>query len=244
VPAAEDDPVQTFAPGAGLLAMPPPAGFVASPDGYAAWRAATLFPGDSLFTAARALGLTTALLGDSDYHALHLDAAAIDVVPAAGGPPLPDQLSALAADHPRFLAVVALGGPRTANRHDKHAVDELTALAQSVADLAARVPNALVIVTSRGATTIDDPKSDFYGPGSSRHVPLVLVGPGVRPGIVSGQPAAPADLPATALFGLGAPSSTDFALGTSATGTPVGGVPHPSPASATEGHALLRAFSR
>ena len=244
VPAAEDDPAQTFAPGAGLLLMPPAPGRIASQEGYDAWRAPTVFPGDSLFDAAHSLGLTTALLGDSDFHALHTGTAAIDVVAAPGGESLGDQLGALAADHPRFLAIVALGGARTANRHDKRAIDELTALATSVAELAARVPDALVVVTSRGATSIDDPSPDFYGPGSSRHVPLILLGPGVRTGLVSGQPAAPADLPATLLFGLGAATSTDIALGTWATGTPVGGVPQPTPAAATEGHALLRAFMR
>jgi hypothetical protein len=73
-------------------------------------------------------------------------------------------------------------------------------------------------------------------------VPLVLLGPGVRPGVVSGQPATPADLAATVLYALGAVTTTDVALGTYATGTAVGGVPQPLPAAATQGHALLRAF--
>ena len=103
-------------------------------------------------------------------------------------------------------------------------------------------PDALVVITSRGATTIDDPGSDFYGPGSSRHVPLVLIGPGVRAGVVTGEPATPADLPATILYALGAATTTDVAEGSWATGTPVGGVPQPTPAAATQGHALLRAF--
>jgi hypothetical protein len=242
VPAPEDDPTQTFGPGAGLLAMPPPAGHIASQEGFEAWRTPAVFPGESLFDAAHTLGLTTALLGDSDFHALHLDPAAIDVA-AAPGTSVGDQLTALAADHPRFLALVAIGGGRTANRHDRDAMDELDALSKSVADLAARVPDVLIVVTSRGATPIEDPGSDFYGAGSSRHVPLLLIGPGIRAGVVSGQPAAPADLPATLLFGLGAASATDFALGTWAAGTPRGGVPQPMPSGASEGHALLRAFS-
>jgi len=243
-PAAEDDPVQTFAPGTGLLAMPPVPGFVADPNAYAAWRQASLFPQDSLFQAVAGLGLTRALLGSPDFHALHFAGGAIDIAPPPKtGAALGDDLAAYAATSPRLFAVLAVGGPRTANRHDPAAVAELAALASEIVDLAARVPNALVVVTSRGATTIDDPGADFYGPGSSRHVPLVLVGPGVRAGVVSGQPAAPADVPATILYALGAPTTTDFALGTWATGVDVGGIPQPLPAAATEGHVLFRAFA-
>ncbi len=108
--------------------------------------------------------------------------------------------------------------------------------------LVAAAPGALVAVTSRGATAIEDPAADFYGPGSSRHVPLILLGPGVRAGVVTGEPATPADIPATLLYGLGAPSRTDVAQGTWAVGPTVGGIPQPSPAAATQGHALLRAF--
>jgi hypothetical protein len=242
VAAAEDDPTQSFAPGEGLLAMPPVPGFVANQAGLAAWRAATVFPAESLFDAAHGLGLTTALLGDSDFHALHIDTAGIDIGSSVAGVGLGDQLAALAVEKPNFLALIAVGAARSPNRHGRAAIEELAALAKVVADLADRVPNALVVITSRGATMIDDPQSDFYGPGSSRHVPLVLVGPAVRAGVTSGQPATPADLPATILFALGAPTTTDFVAGTWATGIPVGGIPQPSPNRATEGHALLRAF--
>ena len=139
-----------MAPGAGLLAMPPPPGFVAIPDAMQVWHTAmTPFPGESLLDAAHALGMTTAALGDVDLS--HV--------------------------------------------------------------------------------------------GSSRHAPLILVGPPVRTGVVTGQPASPADLPATLLYALGAPTTTDLALGTWATGAAVGGVPQPTPNAATEGHALLRAFA-
>jgi hypothetical protein len=166
------------------------------------------------------------------------------VAPAAATGGLGAQLATLAAGQPGgLLALVSLGGaPRTANRHSGQAEKELEALAATVADAAQGIPNALVIITSRGATTIDDPGSDFYGPGSSRHVPLILIGPGVRPGVVTGEPATPADLPATILYALGAATATDVAQGTWAAGTAVGGVPQPTPAAATEGHALLRAF--
>ena len=242
VAAAEDDPTMTFPPGQGLLAMPPSANHVADPSGYTAWRAATLFAADSLLDAAAARGLTTAFIGTDDFHLLHVNPPATIADAAAPGG-LGAQLGALGAANPGgLLAVVALGGTRTADRHSSQAQGELQALAAAVQDAAQGVPGALVIITSRGATTIDDPGSDFYGPGSSRHVPLILIGPGVRAGVVTGQPATPADLPATILYALGAATTTDVAQGTWATGMPVGGVPQPTPAAATQGQVLLRAF--
>ncbi len=70
--AAEDDPAQTVAPGAGLMQMPVAPGFIANQAAYAAWRQATPFAGQSLFDAAHALGMSTALIGQPDFHALHL----------------------------------------------------------------------------------------------------------------------------------------------------------------------------
>ena len=242
VAAAEDDPTVTFPPGQGLLAMPPPANHVANPDGSAAWRAPDIFAGGSLFDTATARGLTTAFIGTDDFHLLHVNPPATIADAAAPGA-LGAQLGALAAANPGgLLVVVALGGTRTADRHSSQAQSELTALAAAAQEAAQGVPGALVIITSRGATTIDDPGSDFYGPGSSRHVPLILLGPGVRAGVVTGQPATPADLPATILYALGAATATDVAQGTWAAGTPVGGVPQPTPAAATQGQVLLRAF--
>jgi hypothetical protein len=234
---AEDDPAQLVPPGAGLLAMPPPVGRIASRADYDLWRMAATVDGESLFDVAPGLGFVPALIGDSDFHTLHIKAptsiiASQNVV---------DDVRAFATAHTRFLAVVALGGTRTADRHDPRAIAELSALAKTVADLTTLVPSALFVVTSRGATTIDDDGSDYYGPGTSRHVPLVLVGSGVRAGVVSGQPATPADVPATILYALGAPTTTDFALGTWAGGI-VNDMLAPIPAYATEGHVLLRAF--
>jgi arylsulfatase A-like enzyme len=242
VAAAEDDPTITFPPGQGLLAMPPAANRVADPDGYAAWRAPTMFAADSLFAAAQALGYATALVGTPDFHTLHLDATKIASQNPIGSD-LGGQLAALiAAQSGGSLTVVAIGGARTADRHSHQALGELQALATEVQGAVADLAGALVVITSRGATTIDDSGSDFYGPGSSRHVPLILLGGGVRAGVVTGQPATPADIPATILYAIGAPITTDVAQGTWATGTPVGGVPQPTPATATQGHALLRAF--
>ncbi|HEX3905691.1 MAG TPA: alkaline phosphatase family protein [Polyangia bacterium] len=243
ITAAEDDPTVTFPPGQGLLQMPPATNRIADSAAYAAWRSPSLFTGAALFDAAAARGMTTALVGETDFQTLHVNAPAM-AIPAAAPGGLGAQLGALAAAQPAgLLALVSItGAPRTANRHSAQAQKELQALAAAAQDAAEGVPGALVIITSRGATTIDDPGSDFYGPGSSRHIPLVLLGPGVRAGVVTGEPATPADLPATILYALGAPMTTDVAEGTRAAGTPVGGVPQPTPAAATQGHALLRAF--
>ncbi|HEY4184040.1 MAG TPA: alkaline phosphatase family protein [Polyangia bacterium] len=239
---AETDPAQLTPPGIGLLKMPVVPGFIANQAGYQAWRQPTPFGGESLFDAAHRLGLTTALVGQPDFHASHLAAGAIDQLLPADLGTVAGAIGTLLAAQPGVLAVVALGGPRTADRHSAAARGELTALSVTIANIVDAASGALVVITSRGATTIDDPGADFYGAGTSRHVPLLLLGPNVRPAVISGQPGSPVDLPATVLFGLGAPMTTDFANGTWATGTPVNGVPHPLPAQATAGRALVRAF--
>lgn len=241
--AAEDDPTQTLPPGAGLLQMPVASGFVANRPAYDAWRQPTPFGGDSIFDAAHALGMTTALVGQPDFHGLHLGGATVDVTTLTDVAGAAAAIGDLLAQHPHLLAVVALGAPRSGDHHAAGAVAELGTLASAVSAIASAAGGALIAITSRGATTIDDPMADAYGAGSSRHVPLILVGPNVRPGAVSGQPATPADLPATILFGLGAPVASDLATGTWAQGAPVSGVPRPTPSTATEGHALVRGFN-
>lgn len=100
-----------------------------------------------------------------------------------------------------------------------------------------------MLITSRGATSLDDPgPPDFYGPGSSRHVPLIAAGPSTRAGVVTSQPGSLSDIPATVLVGLGLPNRTDFGTGTWAAGSAVSGVPHPLPSGATASRALTRAF--
>ena len=240
---AETDPAQLTPPGIGLLKMPVAPGFVANAAGYAAWRAPGAFASGSLFGAASALGLTTALVGQPDFHALHLPPTDVQMTVPADPSTAAGAVAALLAAQPRAVIEVALGAARTADRHGDAARAELAALTASVTAIAAAAPRTLLVITSRGATTIDDPGADYYGPGSSRHVPLLLLGPNIKPGVVTGQPATPADLPATVLFGLGAPTTTDLANGTYATGVPVGGVGQPSPAGATQGRALLRAFT-
>ena len=79
--------------------------------GMQAWHAAMPFPGDSVFDAAKGLGLTTATLGD--VYVSHLGSAIDASIPAqpdfAADPA--GTVATLAAAHTRLLAVVALGGP-------------------------------------------------------------------------------------------------------------------------------------
>ena len=130
----------------------------------------------------------------------------------------------------------------TANRHSAQAQDELMALAAAAQDAAQGVPGALVVITSRGATTIDDPGSDFYGPGSSRHVPLVLLGPrrarrrGHRPAGHAGRFAGHHPLRARRR------DATDVAQGSWADGHAGRGGAATDPGCRDAGHALLRAF--
>ncbi len=242
IPFSTDDPSQTGIPGAGLLQMPVAASGVSDPAGISAWRAPQLFGASNLFSAARDLGLSTALLGTTDFHALHLDATQLDQVKQTDDAATPAAVAAFLSAHPKSLIVVALGGARTSERSASAAAAELKALGEAVQAIAAAAPSALVVVTSRGATPGDDATADFYGPQSARHVPLILVGPNVRVGVTSGMPAQSADIPATVLVGLGHPAQTDFVEGTWATGSPVMGVPAPAPAGATAGHALMSAF--
>ncbi|HTA20063.1 MAG TPA: hypothetical protein VK989_12265, partial [Polyangia bacterium] len=235
---ADDDPAQTILPGPGLLAMPPPAGRVASQSGYAIWRTRQTFADQTIFAAARAAGLTTALVGMPDTHAFHIPAGDVDVTTSAAAADAATAVGTVLDAHPRALVVVALGGARTADRHAAAALSELAALSAAVRDIATAAGSALVVVTSRGGTRIEDDGADFYGPGSSRHVPLLVVGPNVRAGVVSGQPGTPADVPATVLFGLGLASKTDLADGTQ----PIAASGALARGGAFEGHALVRAF--
>ncbi|HEX3698848.1 MAG TPA: alkaline phosphatase family protein [Polyangia bacterium] len=239
---AEDDPTDVVLPAAGLLAMPPPANRIANQAAFDEWRQTQVFVGETLFDAAKKLGATTALIGPIDFHDRHINAAAIDERVDADLTSAPGAVRDLLAAHPNAVAVVALGGPRTGDRHTQAAIDELTGLANAVGAIATAAPNALLVVSSRGGAPIDDPATDFYGPGSARHVPLIVVGPNVRAGVVTSQTGSAADLPATVLAGLGAATNSDFVQGTWAAGTAVNGIFQPSPASATEGRALVRAF--
>ncbi len=243
IPFATDDPAMDVFPGYGLLKILPVDNFVADHSGYAVWHGDEDFGTPSVFDAAKHMGLSTALFGAVDFQDHHIDAGAIDDQEAVDADQLAGKVGDYIAHHDRALVVVSLGGERAGDRHSATAEQQLATLSKRVADIArAAGPDTLVVVTSRGATPIDDAQADFYGPGSSQHVPLILVGPNVRQGVITGQPAQSSDLPATVLVGLGAASRTDFADGTWAAGDPIHGVPHPTPSGATGGHALLSAF--
>jgi len=252
---AEADTTPSAVPGLGLLQMPPmPSRPVTNGEGYQGWRALGSFTttpptaNDSLFSVAKARGMKTALLGAADFHALHVDPLAIDVVaPFAADAPVSVATAALQIlleSNAKALAVVALGAARPADRRAPAAAADLMALGETVTALVdlAVANGAIVFVTSRGATTIDDLQADFYGAGTSRHVPFVAIGPNARAGVVSGQPGTSADVPATVLFALGLSTSTDFVTGTWAEGKDVEGIAQPLPSPATAGHALVRLF--
>jgi hypothetical protein len=247
IPFAEDDPTQSGPPGFGLLTMPPAANFISDPAGHTAWNTAQDFGMPTMLDAAQAADIRVALLGQTgatNTKALHIDSSQIDLLEEVDPGSMPGIVNGFIANHPNSLVVVSLGGSRTADRHTSQAASELATLGSEVAAIVAAAPGSLVLVTSRGATSLDGPgPPDFYGPGSSRHVPLIAVGPDCRAGVVTSQPGSLADIPATVLVGLGLPTRTDFGDGTWAAGTAVGGVPHPVPAGATAGRALTRAFS-
>ncbi|HUB09883.1 MAG TPA: alkaline phosphatase family protein [Myxococcales bacterium] len=256
IPYAEDDPTQQAAPGWGLMQFPAVPGFVADDAGYQVWRAQQSFGVQSIFDGALAIGATSALIGQLDFQDIHLDTSGIALYQQATPDQLPGLVRDFLATNPEALMVVALGGARTADRHSSAARAELASLAQEVEAIADASGQALVVVTSRGATTIDDPGADYYGPQTSRHVPLFFLGPNVPAGVVTSEPATAADIPATVLTGLGAPLRTDFVDGTwpqdpvappfSAIGygsdAGVQPIAQPLPAGAFGGHALVRAF--
>jgi len=253
VPTAEDDPMVNVAPGLGVLAMPPAPSNVSHAAGSQAWRQSSAFASSSVLSAAREVGRTTALLTSSemaDFYALHVPSDAFDSRIVAPAAELAGQVGTLLGASPKTVAIVALGGPRSADRHGTAARAELAALATQAAAIAQAATNAgaLVVLTSRGATTIDDAVADAYGPGSSRHVPCLVLGPNVRKDVITGAPAEPEDVPLTILFGLGAPSTADIARGTfpvrpaDAAGPITGAGLTPRPATATVGKALVRAF--
>jgi predicted AlkP superfamily pyrophosphatase or phosphodiesterase len=241
---AEADPGQGGAPGRGLLLEPAPPGVVPNPDALTAWRGSAIYASDSLVQAAQAAGFSAQVIGNAQALAAHTTIAAGDLV-ASSDADAAGKLSTFLGAHPQALAVVGLGQQaRTADRHSDAALAELDALDAALAAVQQAAPGATLIVTSSNGADIDETAATTYGIQAARHVPLVIAGGPVRSGVVSGQPATAADIPATALFALGRPATTDFAEGTrilnpSATGP----VPQAIPATATAGHVLGAAFT-
>src|SRR3569832_1685862 len=192
---AETDPAQLPAPGIGLLQMPVAPHFVANMPGYAAWRQPTPFAGETLFDAAHRLGLKTALVGQTDFHTLHLDPTTIDLTAYSTAPDFVySAVQSMLQLQPHALILAALTAPRTADRHSDAARVELAALADAVTKIVAAAPGALIVLASRGAAVNGGPGADVYGPGSKQHEPKQQKSPNKRPGIGSGQPASSFDL--------------------------------------------------
>src|SRR5260221_10577266 len=92
---------------------------------YDSWRRDTVFGAETLFGAARAAGLATALVGQPDFHAFHISTADIDVQTATAVAGAAAAVSEQLARTPRALIVVALGGGRLPARHSPRALPEL-----------------------------------------------------------------------------------------------------------------------
>ncbi len=243
IPYAEQDPSIAAFPGYGLLQIPAADNFIADQDGYDTWHGDGDFGVPTIFDTAKSMGMSTALFGQVDFQDKHIDTGAIDTNTSVDAGAIAGKVGDYLSSHDNALVVASLGGARTGDRHSKKAIAELAKLAKQVRAIADAAPEGtLVVITSRGATPIDDPDADFYGPDSSKHVPLIVLGPNVRQGVITGQPGQSADLPATVLFDLGAETRTDFVDGTWAKGQPTNGVPQPVPAGASGGHALVGAF--
>ncbi len=240
---ADSDPAQTAPPGEGFLLEPPaPLGTPANPDALARWRTTDDFGQQSLLSAAPDLGLAAAAIETTPGALAHF-APDANVATSTASDHGESELKAFFTANPRAIAYVSFGGKRAKDRHSAAALAELKSIDDAVHALRLAAPNALFVLTSRGATDVDDPSGDFYGPQSSRHVPLVIAGPGVEKGRVTSEPAEPADVPATVLYGLGVATHSDFVEGTWAdAGAQPNGMALPIPTGATGGHVLARAF--
>ncbi len=245
VPEVDSDPAQTAPPGEGLLFEPhAPLGTPANPAALARWRSTDDFGGQSLLSAAAKVGIPAADIEETPSALAHFaaDSAVTTETAASNGAA---ELKSFFSKNAKAVAYVGLGGKRTKDRDSAAALAELEALDADVHALQAVAPKALFIVTSRGATDVDDPGGDFYGPESSMHVPLIVAGPEVEKGRVTGEPAEPADIPATVFFALDWSTTTDFVEGTWASnGTYQAGETIPIPTGATGGHVLARAFEK
>ena len=225
IPFAEDDPTQVAPPGLGQLAMLTAAAPIADSAGYDAWRAPTVFPGQSVFSAAKALGRRAVFVGVPDQHLAHLASSEQPELLSNGG------FGASLAAALSSSALVYVSVDRTSAR------DVLAALQM----LRTQLGDVLVVVTSRGASPLDEGRLN----AAPRHVPLVLNGPNIRAGVVVSERAWPADLAPTVLYALGAkaraPDVEDAVRldgGADASGRPL-----PLPHDARAGHVLLRAFT-
>ena len=244
VPTVESDPAQSGFPGRGLLLEPAPLDGAPNPAALTTWRGNAGWASDSLLKAAQAAGFTAGVIGQSDLLTAHLGTISATVMPTADA----DAAAAVQTftqANAKALAVVGLGQSRSADRHGSAALAELDALDAALKAVHDAAPNATFVITSSNGADVDEAAATFYGPQATRHVPLVVVGGPARSGVVTGEPATAADIPATALFALGQAGRTDLLEGTWIAGAADSdsGVPQPVPAGATAGHVLARAFN-
>jgi predicted AlkP superfamily pyrophosphatase or phosphodiesterase len=245
LPSADSDPTQNGLPGEGLLQLPLPAsGTPANATALTTWRQAggTPWVQHSLLDAFASV--STAVIGAPDFHLAHISPPASVTITAATADNAASSVSSYLQAHSNALVVVPLGSKLPGDVHSAGSLSAFDALAKAVSDIHTAAPNALLVVTSRGLNDIDDPAADSAGPGTSRHVPLIMVGPNVRAGVISGQPATSADIPATVAFGMGLATHTDFVEGTFIDqGAQTSGAFIVGPSNFAGGHALMRGFS-
>ncbi|HJZ84029.1 MAG TPA: alkaline phosphatase family protein [Polyangia bacterium] len=240
VPFAEDDPMLQAPPGQGEFAMPPAPNHISDMAGYMGWhQGADKYQDQTVFEAAKAMGLRTAVLGAPDAHLAHIRPTGLDV---AGGSTTIDQfLAGLPASKRAFIVLAVDGGANPAA-----AADDAVGMVKQALTAVGLKDSYVIALTSRGGAPIDSPTADAQGPGSARHVPLVMAGPNLRAGVVVGGPATPADLAPTLLFALGAAArGPDLAFGVQLDGGTTTGpmpVPLPLPHGDRDGRVLLQAF--
>jgi hypothetical protein len=186
---------------------------------------------ETLFQAARALGLATGAFGATDEALGRLSLAGIDEIGDARA------IDGFLQATPRGLAYLAVDEPG-----DPVAAANAALMAVERA-LGERRDDWLIVVTSHGvpAGTL---APDAHG--DARRVPLLLVGvrANIREHILVTGTASPADLAPTLLFALGAqPRAPDLERGVQLDGG-LGprGIRHPIPDHAFEGRVLLQAF--
>lgn len=231
LPTVESDPGQTGAPGQGLLLEP--AQLVANPAALTAWRGNDVWATESLLGVADAQGWATAVFSTDGRGAAHIQLPANTVNQTVTFAGAADAVQTFFGAHPHALAFVSLAGNPGSSSVDA-----------AVGAIASTNPNAMVVVTSMGGVDLSAPGLALAGAEQGRHVPLVIARGPARVGVVSGQPATAADLPATVLFAMGLPATTDFVEGTWIAGPAnADGVPQPVPSTATAGHVLAAAFS-
>jgi hypothetical protein len=234
VPFAENDPMQTVPPGLGLFAMPPPPGFISDRVGYDGWHTGTdRYDDQSVFAAAKELGLYTAVLGSPDFHLRHLAQGSVDLSDTNA------TLAQVLSAHPSSFIFIAMDAGSDAAA----TAETVVGMTRQTLDSMGLAGQYVVALSSRGGAPIDAATADAYGPGSARHVPLILAGPNLRAGAVVASKVSPSDVAPTLLYALGVTARPpDVAWGVQL-GPDPNGDPGPLPHGDLTGRVLLEAFA-